>query len=184
MTSNIDYRKTNFEYAELTTIPGRPNYKLLAKVKKELCTNAQTVQCNLGGGAHGHLGLVLEPAEYLLVSPVPYVRPVHPGPLVIPPGPPAVPAYCRQELRDDHKEAVRIFQEAENVETTMKKQLAAAIPDMYIKRFRDNLTNAFNTPLSAMLTTLFHTYGRISAEELKAKEEIRKGAIDIYFEVI
>ena len=30
---------------------------------------------DLGGGAHGHLGLVILAAEYALVSPVPYAIP-------------------------------------------------------------------------------------------------------------
>ena len=42
---------------------------------------------DLGGGAHGHLGLVLTPAEYALVSAILYVRPGHSGTLTLPAGP-------------------------------------------------------------------------------------------------
>ena len=123
MTSNIDYEKTNFVYSELTNIPGQPNYDLLKRIKDELKCNAASVPSDLGGGGHGHLGKVLTPAEYALVSPVPYVNPIHLGPLVIPAGPPAVPAYMRQEMRDTHKEQVRVFREADNVEKALKKQM-------------------------------------------------------------
>ena len=61
---------------------------------------------DLGGGAHGHLGLVLVPAEYAAVSPVPYVRPVHPGALIIPPG---TAQHEAHRLCDDHKEAIKLF---------------------------------------------------------------------------
>ena len=59
--TDIDYIKTNFEVENLTKITGRPNYQLLKKLKDELMANAASVQSNLGGGANGHLGLVLNP---------------------------------------------------------------------------------------------------------------------------
>ena len=62
----------------------------------------------MGGGAHGHLGLVLTPGEYALVSPVPYVRHVHPGPLTIPP---AATQRAAAVLHDAHKEQRRLFHE-------------------------------------------------------------------------
>ena len=105
-STNIDYKTTNFEYPVLTKISGQPNYELLKTIKNELKANAASVPSNLGGGSNGHLGLVLTPAEYLTVSATAYNRPIHPGTLVIPQGPPAVPQYLRQEMRDDHKEAV------------------------------------------------------------------------------
>ena len=64
---------------------------------------------NLGGGAHGHLGLVVTPAEYVLVSAVPYGRPVHPGPLVLPSGT-GVTNLQREISRDQHKEDLRVLE--------------------------------------------------------------------------
>ena len=83
----VDYLKTYFEYPELTKIHDSPDFASLKKIKDELKSNAARVPTNLGGGAHGHLGLILTPAEYALISATPYVRPVHPGPLVLPAGP-------------------------------------------------------------------------------------------------
>ena len=45
-----------------------------------------TVVSDLGGGAHGHLGIVLNPVDYGLISVEPYVRTPHPGALNIPAG--------------------------------------------------------------------------------------------------
>ena len=75
---NIDYTSTNFEYAALTKIHGMPAYEPLRQIKNEMKANAASVPCDLGGGAHGHLGLMLSPPEYTNVSVTPYVRPVHP----------------------------------------------------------------------------------------------------------
>lgn len=85
MTSPIDYT-TYFEYPVPTTIHGEPQFDSVQTLKDQLKTNSQTVVSDLGGGAHGHLGLVLPPPEYALVSQVPYVFPAHPGALQIPAG--------------------------------------------------------------------------------------------------
>ena len=107
MTStNIDYVDTYFEFPTLTKIHGEPNYESLKTIKNELSSNATSVTSDLGGGAHGHLGLLLTPAEYAVVSPVPYVRPGHPGVLNIPAGTPQHESTC---LLTEHKDAIRLF---------------------------------------------------------------------------
>ena len=74
MTStNIDYVENYFEIPILTRIHGEPTYITLKKLKEELCANAAAVTSDLGGGANGHLGLVLPPAEYATISPVAYL---------------------------------------------------------------------------------------------------------------
>ena len=179
-STNIDYKTTNFEYPVLTKISGQPNYELLKTIKNALKANTASVPSNLGGGSNGHLGLVLTPAEYLTVSATAYNRPIHPGTLVIPQGPPAVPQYLRQEMRDDHKEAVRVFREVDNVEKALKKQLVDAMPELYLKRFRNRNTNTLTDSLPVILAYLFQTYGDISDEELtKAEETLKAKVFDI-----
>ena len=84
--TGINYCNIFFEFPELDRISGKPNADSLIKLKKQLKSNASSISSNLGDGLHGHLGLVINPAEYALVSPVPLVAPVHPGVLVIAPG--------------------------------------------------------------------------------------------------
>ena len=80
--NTVDYVNTNFEYTTLTKLGGQPDYPALKRIKDELKANAASVPSDLGGGDHGHLGLVLTAQEYLQVSETqPYVRPVHPGSL-------------------------------------------------------------------------------------------------------
>ena len=76
---NIDYVRNNFIYPELTEIHEVPNYEGLQIIQNELKANAGTVQTHLGGGANGHLGLVMTDADYADVCNTPYVRPKHPG---------------------------------------------------------------------------------------------------------
>jgi hypothetical protein len=81
-----NYQETNFEYKDLTRIHGEPTFEALKTLSKELKANAQSVYSNLGGGQHGHLGIVLTPAAYGLISNTPYETPTHPGQMTIPPG--------------------------------------------------------------------------------------------------
>ena len=83
-TTTIDYINTVFEYPVLTPIQGQPTYAAMKVIKDEMKANLASVPKDLGGGANGHLGLMLTQAEYANVSLIQYVRPVHPGALVIP----------------------------------------------------------------------------------------------------
>ena len=130
-----------------------------------------------GGGANGHLGLVLTPTEYANVSAVNYVRPVHPGALVIPGG---TTQHEANRLRDDHKEAVRLYREVVHVEKALIKQLGQALPEAYLKSFRNVNTNSITTPLPTILAHLFNIYGAIEPEELYDLEQnIRAKVYDI-----
>ena len=88
MSNNIDYVTTYFEYPTLTKVHGEPTYEPLKEMKNQLKANGSSVTSDLGGGANCHLGLICTVAEYVLVSGVPYVLPVHPGVLIIPAGTP------------------------------------------------------------------------------------------------
>ena len=70
---------TYVQFKEFTKVHGTPTYETLQKIKDQLKANAASVTSNLGGGANGHLGLVLTPAEYKNISDIPYQQPKHPG---------------------------------------------------------------------------------------------------------
>jgi len=78
---------------------------LLITVRNEVRANAQSVNCVLGGGANGHLGLILDPRQYATISQYPYVRPMFPGPLYVPPN---IPQQMAIMLQNQHKEHGRM----------------------------------------------------------------------------
>ena len=132
MTStNIDYVDTYFEIPTLTKIHGEPTYFQLKELKNELKSNASSVTTDLGGGANGHLGLVLTPTEYNAVSAIPCNRPTHPGTLNIAAG---TALHETTRLRNDHNEAVRLFRETIDVEKALIKQIVAALEPKYLKK--------------------------------------------------
>ena len=165
---NIDYITTTFEFPTLTKIQGVPTYEQLRPIKNEMKSNAASVPCDLGGGAHGHLGLMLTGAEYSNVAHIPYVRPIHPGVLLIPP---ATPNYEATRLTSEHKERIRLNREANNIEASLLKQLGQALPALYLKSFRNAYSNTFTTDITTILNHLFTTYGYITPEELSEHQE-------------
>ena len=125
-----NYRETVFEYADLTVIHGEPTYDSLKLLLNQLKANARAVRMSLGGGRHGHLGLVLSPQQYAVFAPTtPYFAPPHPGPLIIPPY--QLP-HITQQAQFNHNEQVRLFNKCHNVEQALRKQLISAIDDSYL----------------------------------------------------
>ena len=108
LDNHVNYVDTYFEYKTLSKIHGEPTYESIKKIKDELKSNASAVNSDLGGGQHGHLGLVLSAAEYQSISNTPYIRPVHPGLLNIPRG---TPQHEAHRLKSEHKEKLKLFRE-------------------------------------------------------------------------
>ena len=121
--------------------------------------NAASVPCDLGGGNNGHLGLMLTVPEYDNVSPTAYVRPLHPGILNIPLG---AANFEATRLTSEHKELIFLNRETNNVEASLLKQLGHALPDLYLKYFRNQFSNTFTSDIPTILHYLFSTYGYIT----------------------
>ena len=54
-----------FPHPVLTPIIGKPNFTTLRRLQKELYANACVITTELGGGAFGHLGIVIPEVAYL-----------------------------------------------------------------------------------------------------------------------
>ena len=116
MTSKVNYRDTHFDRSNLTPIRGEPMYETVHKLWNEIKANVCSVYLHLGGGTHGHLGLVLTAAQYADISTTVFTRPSHPGPLATPL---AATAVQRSNLRDAHIEDLRVFREVVGVEQAL-----------------------------------------------------------------
>ena len=173
-TANVDYINSVFEFPILTKVTGKPSFASLKTIKNELKSNAGKVQCELGGGNNGHLGLVLTDTEYALVSPtVPYVRPGHPGPVA----PVGTTQIQNTNMRAQYNEDLRLFRESNAVEEALIKQLSDALPQHYLKKYRNEHSNKIATPLRTILDELFQTYGAITDKQLADKESTLRAHI-------
>ena len=120
----VNYRETSFEKPDLTLIIGKPDFETLYQLIIDLRTNALSVHSNLGGGNHGHLGLLMTPVQYALEAQVAYIRPDHPGTLTIPA---ATARHLADQMEHEYKENVRIFHEVRGVEKALTQQVVSAV---------------------------------------------------------
>ena len=157
-----------FEFPVLTKCEGKLSFPILKKIKDEIKCNAASVYSELGGGAHGHLGLVLTVTEYAHVSATPYVRSTMPAALNIPLG---TTAHESLRLRENHKEEKRLFIEVTDLEKALIKMLSRTIPSMYLMHFRNEFSSAINARIPVILSHLLDTYGRVTEDDLLRAEE-------------
>ena len=172
----INYSATYFQYKELSKIHGEPNYETIKRLHNQVKANAASVPSTLGGGAFGHLGLVITPQQYAMISNAPFNRPNHPGPLVIPLN--STQAQI-QAIRDTHTEQLRIFNGVLGVESALRQQINMAIEDPYLKSIRNRQTNAIILPVSEIFQQhLYPTYGEV--DTLRLEEEREKVVQTVY----
>jgi hypothetical protein len=59
----------SFPHPILPTVQGEPDYHTIHAIRKLLQTNTRAIDTHLGGGALGHLGLIVYDAAYVIVAP-------------------------------------------------------------------------------------------------------------------
>ena len=66
----------------VTKIDGQPTNEDMTKLTSELLAIAMSVPTGNGGGSHGHVGMLLDDAEYIVFSTggAHFVIPTNPGP--------------------------------------------------------------------------------------------------------
>ena len=133
--TQVDYIATCFHRKKLTKVHDIPTYVILKRIKNELKTNAAKVPTDLGGGQHGHLGLVVTLAEYAAISGTPYDRPAHPG-AVLPLGP---TQWETTMLRETYRGNLRLHRETQMVEQALLQQLTEALPENYFKTYKTTI---------------------------------------------
>ena len=168
LDNHVNYVDTYFEYKTLTKIHGEPTFEGIKKIKDELKANAMAVSSELGGGRHGHLGLVLTQQEYARVSQTPYTRPEHPGVLVIPAN---TTQHESTRLQKEYKEAIKLFRETSDLEKALRYQITAAVPEEYLDALRNREANAIMEPIPEILEYLFDNYGVVEMEEVLRQEQ-------------
>ena len=122
--STVKYQETFFPKPDLTIILGIPNCDALHQMKLELNSNDLSVHSNLGGVSHGHLGILMTNMKYATLSPVVYVRPVHPGILQISRNATCVASY---KLKKFYYNNLQVSHKVRGVEQALIQQAVTAI---------------------------------------------------------
>ena len=63
----------------VTKIHGQPTDQDITTLERELIAIAASIPTGLGGGNHGHAGLIVEAAKYLAMTQVEFTIPPNPG---------------------------------------------------------------------------------------------------------
>ena len=166
MTISINYKYTLFEQSKLTPIRGKSTFKILHKLQNEIKADAKAVYSNIWGGSHGHIGLFLTDAQYLLISNTPFIYPTHPGPLIIPDG---TTAHVNSNTKISLTKEVPIF----HVVTDSRK-IVTTVEGAYISDISNRMTNSINNTVAYMLTCLQENYVQLIPHELLERKEIIK----------
>eukprot|EP00957_Ditylum_brightwellii_P209624 15362521-Ditylum_brightwellii.AAC.1 len=94
--------------------------------------NASTIPSTIGGGNHGHLGLVIKVPKYLQVTGVTLGAPPNPGLVPLSHRPFMTRAEIENECQNHHV-ALVTFQTYNNCDKALRNQLVATIEERYIK---------------------------------------------------
>jgi hypothetical protein len=131
-----------------------------------LYANALAIHSTRGGGANGHLALLMPPATYLLRSGIPFVPPIHPGNAPI-----HVPNATGNQITEgnrQYKQDLYDFQTYSNLKTTLKQQLIAAVNEDFLRILEDPDFGFTDVLPLTMLEHLKTTYGTISRDDIEA----------------
>lgn len=155
-----------FPKSTLTPITGKPTNATVKILKREVYANAKAIPSRRGGGANGHLGMILPAPDYAVLSPnTAWVLPAHPG---------AAPTHAAGASGPTIAENTRVYNatlaeldKANNVHAELVNQILAAVPDKYLAALQHDDYGYATVTIAQMLTHLTTTYGRLTRTDLE-----------------
>ncbi len=161
----------------VTKIHGQPTYQDLTLLEKELIVILANIPTTLGGGGHGHAGIVMDPARYLLKTGVAFVNPANPGTY-----PANVPNNAAKGLQaraeSEHKELVKEYKTFQGVVQAIKDIILEAVDNKYLLEIEDKILGFLNQTLTNMLTHLQNQGGALDFVDTKMLLAERDGEWD------
>ena len=161
--------RDHFPHSALTPLPldEDPSFNTLQVIHQEINANAIAIPSRLGGGAYGHLAMVMTPAAYLaLPNTVAWLAPIHPGANPVHPAGATAPQIT--EVNRAYLSNLEKFEVYNSTKTALKKQLLDAIPACYTESLKHPLLGYANVEPLAILQLLDTTHGTIDEDDLKA----------------
>jgi hypothetical protein len=134
-----------FPHPVLPSVIGEQDYHTLHAVRKMLRANARSIDTHLGGGAFGHLGVIISNVAYKMISPLnAWENPEFPGraPTDIEGGGTVAQISA---AKHSWEEATTYFKTYNTVQSALKKQIITIIEPMYIEIINDDLVGFANT---------------------------------------
>jgi hypothetical protein len=148
----------------LPKIDHDPTFEDIQVTIRLLNANAISIPSMAGGGAHGHLGIIVAQVEYATISALPWVEPFNPNAVpIILPGTNTVDAA---QLARMHAECRRIYTNRINIDQALKKIILEAYDNMYTSQLEDYLLQYEKRSALEIVMHLKQTYGFINPTQL------------------
>jgi len=150
-----------------TKIHGQPTNHDVTLLEKELITIAATIPTTLGGGNHGHAGIIVEPAKYLtMTGGTAFAPPANPG---IYPAGLAANAAAGTRAREEamHKELIAQYEIHKGVEQALKDIIIEAVDEDFLLEIEDETLGFLNETPSTMIAHLRNRGGALDFADTK-----------------
>ena len=168
-TTTVESVLESFPNPRVPPIVGRPTQQSIQALTQLLYENAASVYSALGGGAHGHLGVIMNAVQYNTLVGANYIAPLNPG------GTPVIPAGSTgpqiQRIQAQFRNETELYKLHTNVDGAMKQQIITAVPRMYIKALADPVLGFTNVTARQLLAHLKRTYGKLTHLQLEQNDK-------------
>ena len=142
----------------------RPTPRAVRILRTEVYANLHSVSSNLGGGGHGHLGMMMPAAEYTVIS-------IGNAAYIPPAGPPQIPAFNGTAAnvamqQETYRRELQEWQEYLELRAQIKALILKAVPKSYTDPLASQQLGHANTTPTALMTYLMTKYGAIKDSDL------------------
>jgi len=150
----------------VTKIHGQPKDQDITTLEKELIAIAASIPTTLGGGNHGHAGLIVDATKYLTMAGVAFAIPPNPG--IYPAGLAAnAAAGIRARAEAEHKEEVAQYEILKGVEQALKDIILEAVENDYLMEIEDETLGYLNQTPRQMIDHLKARGGSLDFADTK-----------------
>jgi hypothetical protein len=176
MATTVESLIKSFPHPTVPTTEGPPTYKSITNILQILNANAASVHSELGGGALGHLSLTVSTAVYATLSATPFEAPTNPG--VTPTIPTCTTNTDARIMICNHREALRLWREYQNVDAALKQQLISAVSRIYLRTLQHRHTGFANVTTRQLIAHLLQAYGNITPSDIATSDQKFRSAYD------
>ena len=131
---------------------------------RSLYGNSESLPTMLGGGAHGHVGMIMKDTLHATIAPTAWAHPRMLTAFVV--SNKEMGAHCKQLKGYKYKEHCT-FDNATNIDEAFKNQIIEAVDDTYILDLKGKYTAFMDVTTSYLLSNLMDRYGNITLEDLE-----------------
>eukprot|EP00957_Ditylum_brightwellii_P188101 14320241-Ditylum_brightwellii.AAC.1 len=124
-----DEIKAKFPHPLLQQVEGGPDYTATKAIMLQLYENAAVISTNLGGGANGHIDLVMEPTLCSSLSTTAYTPMIAPTRTTLPGN---ASSQERYDKDNQYKKELDTYKNCIAMDDVLKKQIQEAADDVYI----------------------------------------------------